>query len=728
MFPYTCHASMVTWVDNTLTKYRQGGEDGISGNSSISLTMAKNEITSYQILVYAASEDLTNVDVTLSNLTNGSNTITDLYVYKQMYLDLRVNDVIGTTGDWEDQGSNIWRKNIGTQPYVWSGTPSSNYSVNVGFYKNGTTDAHYTKGSNTATPSTDYQWYYDGTYLFVYATSNPASYYTRIIAPNRMSRVEYIKNSGFMPDALIPKVDRFYGETRNVFPMPVQSGKVQGIWVDVGTASATPAGIYTGTATLTADGKTPQVLSISVVVKDFALDSTSAFQSTYMLNEAKITYGHGYGSYEGTTGSAYSTELTKQYVKMMLYNKLSTALGNSKFIATSTLMPWNSSTQTLMVSSWEPWLSIYQDSLDGTLITSGPMSGAKSSQLYIPIGWPLDYALRSDISNADKEAATLQYHQAFYDYAQTRGWDPFNKLIIPVIDEPNTSTYLTWRGVYQNKVSVALEEGREISKLNTGGAGPFKRAMVNSVRNSSMETFDNYGFFDAYMGSFSCASWDTGANCTSAIYPSTYPDRTNLWGYYSCMTNGCSTVGDKNYTGEPDLSADGDALYNRFPGINWYLYQNNGTIYWDTSWDNMPSGGTGGDPYYSIWGFGSNGDGHLIYPGVINDTGRTTLGTHTPLIGGTHDIPIESIRLKQLRDAVQDWEYCKKAEALAGRPAVLAVIAGAFTDPTEGRAFFHPNMDKNNFLLVRNQLDALIENNGATDFTAPTTPANLSVQ
>ncbi len=50
-------------------------------------------------------------------------------------------------------------------------------------------------------------------------------------------------------------------------------------------------------------------------------------------------------------------------------------------------------------------------------------------------------------------------------------------------------------------------------------------------------------------------------------------------------------------------------------------------------------------PWNSVYAFGGNGDGTLIYPG-------------TPArIGGTTPIAVPSIRLKQIRDGMQDFEY-----------------------------------------------------------------------
>jgi hypothetical protein len=57
------------------------------------------------------------------------------------------------------------------------------------------------------------------------------------------------------------------------------------------------------------------------------------------------------------------------------------------------------------------------------------------------------------------------------------------------------------------------------------------------------------------------------------------------------------------------------------------------------------SGNTGGDPWTYIYYSGGNGDGTLMYPGTIAK------------IGGTTPIPLPSMRLKNIRDGYQDYEY-----------------------------------------------------------------------
>jgi uncharacterized protein (TIGR03382 family) len=52
-----------------------------------------------------------------------------------------------------------------------------------------------------------------------------------------------------------------------------------------------------------------------------------------------------------------------------------------------------------------------------------------------------------------------------------------------------------------------------------------------------------------------------------------------------------------------------------------------------------------GDAWTTQYYFGNNGDGSIWYPGKPS------------LIGGTHDIPVESFRMKMLREGMQDYEY-----------------------------------------------------------------------
>jgi hypothetical protein len=87
-----------------------------------------------------------------------------------------------------------------------------------------------------------------------------------------------------------------------------------------------------------------------------------------------------------------------------------------------------------------------------------------------------------------------------------------------------------------------------------------------------------------------------------------------------------------------------------------FLHRVSGELYFETTMAYSH------DPWNNQWDFGGNGDGTLFYPG-------------TPAkIGGTAQVPVASIRLKMIREGMEDYEYLKLL-ADAGDPALAQEIA-----------------------------------------------------
>src|SRR5690606_18686764 len=140
----------------------------------------------------------------------------------------------------------------------------------------------------------------------------------------------------------------------------------------------------------------------------------------------------------------------------------------------------------------------------------------------------------------------------------------------------------------------------------------------------------------------------------SALYAQARKEGKTTWIYSSCMSHGCGgTVGgeyevDHDLSGWPSLVIDHTALRNRAMPWVAYRFGFTGELYWETVWAYT----TQGDPWASQWEFTGNGDGTLFYPG-------------TPArIGGSTDIPVESLRLKHVRDGIEDYEYLKILESV----------------------------------------------------------------
>ena len=91
-------------------------------------------------------------------------------------------------------------------------------------------------------------------------------------------------SKGRWPDALIPKVDPFYGEHRNAFPVNVPAGENRVGWVDLLVPPGQQAGDYAGSIRVTATGGFARTVPIDLHVYTFGIPSTSTLQSAFGID------------------------------------------------------------------------------------------------------------------------------------------------------------------------------------------------------------------------------------------------------------------------------------------------------------------------------------------------------------------------------------------------------------------------------------------------------------
>ena len=162
----------------------------------------------------------------------------------------------------------------------------------------------------------------------------------------------------------------------------------------------------------------------------------------------------------------------------------------------------------------------------------------------------------------------------------------------------------------------------------------------------------------------------------------------SLWFYQSCASHGCNSNGGPYFTGWPSYMIDAPGTANRvMPWVAWKfgiqgeLYYNMDEAY---AYDK--------DPWTNVRISGGNGDGTLFYPGRPNR------------IGGHSDIPIESIRLKLIREGLEDYEYLALAAKLGGSKVADDFAARIVSEPYQWES------SPEKFLLVRNELGDLLDN------------------
>jgi hypothetical protein len=128
----------------------------------------------------------------------------------------------------------------------------------------------------------------------------------------------------------------------------------------------------------------------------------------------------------------------------------------------------------------------------------------------------------------------------------------------------------------------------------------------------------------------------------------------NLWPYTSCRSFSCNNSESSAYDGWPGYAIDEPASQARAMGWLAFITGAAGELYYSTTRAHSTAWT---DQYRS----GGNGDGTLFYPGTPD------------VVGGTHPIPVESMRLKRIRDGREDYEYLHAlAEQGRGSDAMAA--------------------------------------------------------
>jgi hypothetical protein len=425
--------------------------------------------------------------------------------------------------------------------------------------------------------------------------------------------------TGRFPDALVPDVDDVVGEKRNAFPFDVPAGESRAIWVEVHVPADAAAGQYQGTVTVHA-AEGDATVPVTLTVWDFALPSTSSLKTAF-----KMTYG-GIPNAHHASGEAL-TQLRQRYATLALDHRISIS------------DVWEDGQQ----SSWQHVDAAYGPLLDGTATTQ--LKGAKLT------------ALESGAGLTDTSALA-----DWAGHARAHGW--FDRLFQYTCDEPPLTCQ--WSDV-QTRAQAAKR------------ADPSFRTLVTTAMSDAQShgLTDSIDIMVPVINSMddrptSAYGWSAGGE-TRSQYDGFLQKSSEkeLWLYQSCMSHGCGgtvdignpSSGDMYYTGWPSYMIDASAVRNR--AMEWYSFRYNATgeLYFETTQAYYDL-----DPWSSQWEFTGNGDGTLFYPGT---TGR---------IGGHTDIPVISIRMKMIREGMEDFEYLKLLSDLGGGDDAKQIAQQLFPD------------------------------------------------
>jgi hypothetical protein len=141
-----------------------------------------------------------------------------------------------------------------------------------------------------------------------------------------------------------------------------------------------------------------------------------------------------------------------------------------------------------------------------------------------------------------------------------------------------------------------------------------------------------------------------------------------VWEYISCSSHGC---GGGVTVAWPDYVIDEEMIQAR--ALEWITFRNrlSGELYYETilAYAPPPPCPPDNDPWSNQFCFGGNGDGTLFLPGTPTK------------VGGTTDIPIATLRMKMIREGMEDYEYMNILATQNDRAFAEGQIDGVFPTP-----------------------------------------------
>jgi Domain of unknown function (DUF4091) len=445
--------------------------------------------------------------------------------------------------------------------------------------------------------------------------------------------VTFYNSTGFYPDALLPAVDPYYHQKTNAFPFNVAGGNNQSAWIDVHVPASAPSGYYLGTATISSGGTTLATMPVVYAIWQWPASSGGQMPSTATLQSfTGGSYDGGciqmFGSltacnYGGQTGDSATTLVQQDTVTLLLDNRYSNGGQTNSF-------PCNAGS----CGSFATWDSHYAPFFNGTNDhVTGILQGAKLTSYSISL-----------LGSLSSNGPTFT---AFQNHFSTNGWG--NKLFYYLCDEPpngcsfatlvsnGNTEHSSTSPVVPNLVTTDYTSANTNSALN---AIDWLVPAINVLENptNGLQNLTNY------------LNWVAAE-----------PTVREWWSYQACSsagTCGNGTVGSAATW--PNYDIDGQPVANR--AMEWLTFFHGQTaeLYYfidvcaqtgsgPAAQCGVYSGGPSTSPqnpivsdYYS----GGWGDGTLIYySGTAYNAGTTI-----PLI-------LPSMRLKMIRDGMQDYEY-----------------------------------------------------------------------
>jgi uncharacterized protein (TIGR03382 family) len=367
--------------------------------------------------------------------------------------------------------------------------------------------------------------------------------------------------------------------------------------------------------TVVVSGGVSARVPVTLIVWDFAVPSTSTLRSSFGLAANGPCYGH-HGDYDCGNVAAEAA-LRARYVQTALDNHISISnpsLRNPVALDGS--------------ANWSGFDADAAPFLDGT--SGARLAGARLTSARIVGNGPTTKAMAAAWG---QHFGAKGWHDALFDYT---------------CDEPPMTC--AWKDL-QGRIAQVKAGDAQLPTLVTTTAAQAKQNGITGI--------DLFAPVVNFMD-------DKPDGTYPGSQRSTYGG--TVWWYQSCMSFGCAGIGGAYAAGSsayeagwPTMAIDADGTRNR--AMEWlsFTYGVSGELYYETTMAYYH-----GNPWENQFDFGGTGDGTLFYPGT------------TARIGGQTEIPVESLRLKLVRDGMEDYELLLLARKLGAGDQAMQIAKGTY--------------------------------------------------
>jgi MYXO-CTERM domain-containing protein len=464
--------------------------------------------------------------------------------------------------------------------------------------------------------------------------------------------------AGLWPDPLVPDQDEIALEKRSAFPFDVPAAESRVVWVDILVPANANAGDYAGELTVEVNGAAAGTVPIALHVGTFSLPSTATLKSVFGMGWSAPCVAHTGDNYCNGMDDDAANILRARYVRQALEHRF-----------TVSPIDFQPPTNAGDAPSFEKYLLPY---IDGT--GQSRLAGAKVTVVTLDGGM-------GELS-------------AWIDYAKQKNF--FDRLVYYPVDEPNTDASAWSNFVAEAAALHAVDANARIlitsAIENAEGAGATDSVDVFVPVIDELEGRPGSGFEGDERSKYE--AWRKAK-----------PNR-EVWSYQSCDEHGCGACGepsaDPYYSGWPNRVIDSSAVQDRAFPWHAFRFDVTGELYFDstnqltTAWDANGQ-----------CAFSGSGDGTLFYPGKPS------------IIGGTTDIPVASIRMKMIREGMEDYEYLTQVAAID--PKKAKDIANALFPHTYESAKSPADLE-----AARDQLFAILDKPGSSSSSSSSTTSSGS--